>query len=49
MLAFVRRYLPEEAAQGFVEAEFENPRSDLVLFTIRPDRWLAFDSGDEEG
>ena len=49
MLAVVRPYLSEEAAQGFVTAELENPGPDLVLFTIRPDRWLTFDFGAEDG
>jgi len=49
MLAVARRYLPEEAAQGFVEAELENPEPELVLFTIRPDRWLTADFTDEVG
>jgi len=43
MLAIVGRYLPEEAAQGFVEAELGHPGSGPVLFTVRPDRWLTFD------
>ena len=38
MLAVARRYLPEEAAQAFVQAELEHPESELALFTIRPDR-----------
>ena len=45
MFAVVRRYLPEDAAQGFVEGELAHPASRLVLFTIRPDRWLSFDFG----
>ena len=45
MLAVARRYLPEEAAQGFVEEELAHPASQLVLFTIRPDRWISFDFG----
>ena len=49
MLAVARRYLPEEAAQGFVQAELEHPESELVLFTIRPDRWLTADFADDEG
>jgi len=49
MFAVVRRYLPEEAAQGFVKAELELPGSELVLFTIRPDRWLTADFTDEAG
>jgi hypothetical protein len=43
MLAIVRRYLPEDQAQGFVDGELTNPDSKLVLFTIRPDRWLTAD------
>ncbi len=49
MLAVVRRYLPEEAAQGFVRSELDHPSGELVLFTIRPDRWLSFDFGEDEG
>jgi uncharacterized protein len=47
MLAVARRYLPEEHALGFVEEELRRPGSELVLFTIRPDRWLSFDFADE--
>jgi nitroimidazol reductase NimA-like FMN-containing flavoprotein (pyridoxamine 5'-phosphate oxidase superfamily) len=43
MLAIVRRYLPEEQAQGFVHGELANSGSGLVLFTVRPDRWLTAD------
>jgi hypothetical protein len=49
MLAIARRYLPEEAARGFVKAELEHPESELILFTIRPDRWLTADFTDEVG
>jgi nitroimidazol reductase NimA-like FMN-containing flavoprotein (pyridoxamine 5'-phosphate oxidase superfamily) len=42
-LAVARRYLPEEAARGFVEAELGHPESEFVLFEVRPDRWLTFD------
>jgi nitroimidazol reductase NimA-like FMN-containing flavoprotein (pyridoxamine 5'-phosphate oxidase superfamily) len=45
-LAIVRRYIPEEQAQGFVAAELARPSGTFVLFTIRPDRWLAFDFGE---
>ena len=43
MLAIVRRYLPEEMAQGFVDAEQANPGPSLVLFRVRPERWLTAD------
>lgn len=49
VLAVVRRYLPEEHALGFVEAELGHPSGELVLFTIRPDRWLSFDFAGEAG
>ena len=47
MLAIARRYLPEEAAQWFVKAELGHPSSELVLFTVRPDRWLTADFTDD--
>jgi uncharacterized protein len=49
MLAIVGRYLPAEAAQGFVAAELARPSGTLVLFNVRPDRWLAFDFGEGAG
>lgn len=49
MLAIVRRHLPEEAAQAFVTAELTLPGGALVLFTVRPDRWLTADFADEAG
>lgn len=48
-LAVVRRYLPEEHAWGFVEAELGRPSGEFVLFTVRPDRWLTFDFAAEAG
>jgi hypothetical protein len=48
MLAIVGRYLPEEAAQGFAEAELAHLGSGPVLFTVRPDRWLTFDFTEED-
>lgn len=47
MVAVVSRYLPEEMAQGFAQAEIEHPQSELVLFNIRPDRWLTTDFSDD--
>jgi uncharacterized protein len=49
LLAVIRRYLPEEMAQGFVAAELGRPDSELVLYTIRPDRWLTFDFSEDAG
>src|SRR5215218_7186177 len=48
MLAIVGRYLPEEAAQGFVVAELAHPGSGPVLISVRPDRWLTFDFTEED-
>jgi hypothetical protein len=48
VFAVASRYLPEEAAQGFVRAEIGCPAGEFVLFTVRPDRWLTFDFSDEE-
>jgi nitroimidazol reductase NimA-like FMN-containing flavoprotein (pyridoxamine 5'-phosphate oxidase superfamily) len=45
--AVASRYLPEEAAQGLVQAEIGHPTGEFVLFTVRPDRWLTFDFSDE--
>ena len=49
MLAVVRRYLPEDVAHEFVTSELQYPGTELVLFTIRPDRWLSADFTDEAG
>jgi nitroimidazol reductase NimA-like FMN-containing flavoprotein (pyridoxamine 5'-phosphate oxidase superfamily) len=50
ILAILRRYLPEEQAQGFAAAELGRPASEstFVLFTVRPDRWLSADFGAAE-
>lgn len=42
VLAIVRRYLPEEHAQGFAASEVNQPDSPFVLFTLRPERWHTF-------
>jgi len=49
MLNILRRYLPEEHAQGFVAAELAQPGPSSVLFTIRPERWLTANFGKLEG
>ena len=43
MLAVVRRYLGDEQARQFVEMIFSKPNTELVVYTIRPDRWLTSD------
>jgi nitroimidazol reductase NimA-like FMN-containing flavoprotein (pyridoxamine 5'-phosphate oxidase superfamily) len=47
MLPIVRRYMPEEYAQGFVQGELSHPDSQLVLYTVRPDRWSSTDFSEE--
>ncbi len=47
LLAIARRYLPEEQAQGMVAGSLESRGNELVLVTIRPDRWLTADYSDE--
>ena len=47
-LAVAGRYMPEEQARGFVEAEIGHPAGEFALFTVRPDRWLTFDFADED-
>ncbi|HVG98521.1 MAG TPA: pyridoxamine 5'-phosphate oxidase family protein [Chloroflexota bacterium] len=51
LLAVVRRYLPEEMAQGFVRQELERPTglSGLVAYRVRPDRWRTADFSPEAG
>jgi uncharacterized protein len=43
LVSIIRRYLPEEMAQGFAAGELGRADSELVLYTVRPDRWLTFD------
>ncbi len=49
LLAVLRRYLPEDQAQGMVAANLESGGNELILFTIRPDRWLTADFSDDVG
>lgn len=47
MRAVADRYLPPEMAAGFVADELAHPGPDLVLYSIRPDRWLSMDFGED--
>lgn len=49
MLTIARRYMPEAQARGFVAGELDRPAPGFVLFTVRPERWLSFDFGDDAG
>jgi nitroimidazol reductase NimA-like FMN-containing flavoprotein (pyridoxamine 5'-phosphate oxidase superfamily) len=44
MLAIAGRYMPAEHAHAFVRSELDDPETTVTVFTIRPDRWLTFDS-----
>lgn len=44
MLAIVGRYLPARGAAKFVDGELGRPDQKLVLFTVRPDRFISFDA-----
>ncbi|TWD81049.1 hypothetical protein FB561_2152 [Kribbella amoyensis] len=44
MLTIVRRYMPEEHAQGFVHGELDDPENTVLLLTFRPTRWLTSDT-----
>jgi len=43
LLAIAGRYLPAEPARAFVAAELGRDDSQIVVFTIRPDRWFTAD------
>jgi uncharacterized protein len=43
MLRIVERYLPPDAARAMVDGELAHPESQLVVFTLRPTRWITFD------
>jgi hypothetical protein len=47
MLAVAGRYMPEDVARGFVAEELGRPDSQLVLYTVRPDRWISFDFSED--
>lgn len=49
LLAVARRYLSADQAQEMVAGMLESGGNELVLFTIRPDRWLSADFSEEEG
>lgn len=46
-LAILRRYMPEDHAQGMVAAELAHPGGGPILYTIRPDHWITFDLSPE--
>lgn len=47
MFAVTSRCLPERMVHGFVAAALADPGPELVLYTVRPDRWLSFDFSDD--
>ena len=49
ILDIVRRYLPEDQAQGFAESVLAGSGPDFVHFTVRPDRWITADFSEDRG
>jgi len=49
ILAVARPFMPEEDARGLAASEVDDPESTMILYTARPDRWLAMDFGDAPG
>jgi nitroimidazol reductase NimA-like FMN-containing flavoprotein (pyridoxamine 5'-phosphate oxidase superfamily) len=47
MLAIVRRYMPEEHAQGFVRGELGDPENTVTLFAFKPVRWFTSDTAND--
>jgi hypothetical protein len=39
-------FMPEEAGRALAASEVSDPQSTMVLYTARPERWLAMDFGD---
>ena len=48
VVAIVGRYLPPDIAGEFARAEVDGRSDTFVLFTVRPDRWISFDFGDDD-
>jgi uncharacterized protein len=47
IFAITRRYLPEDAARWMASANAETRGYELILLTIRPDRWQSADYTDD--
>jgi len=47
LLAITRRYLPEDAAQGYVAGSLADGGAGIEFLTIRPDRWLTADFSED--
>lgn len=48
VIAIARRYMPEADAEGFAQGELDDPNSRIIVFTIRPDRWLTSSFGEDD-
>lgn len=44
VFAIARRYSNDDEARSFTEMVLESPDTDLVVFTLQPDRWLTGDA-----
>jgi uncharacterized protein len=49
VLAIARRYMPEAHARALADSEIGDPASELVVFTVRPQRWVTADFSDVAG
>ena len=49
ILAVGRPFMPEEDSRALAASEIGDPESTMVLYTARPDRWLAMDFGEDAG
>jgi hypothetical protein len=49
ILAVAGRFMPEEDARRLAASEVDDPEGTMVLYTARPDRWLAMDFSEDAG
>lgn len=49
ILAVTGPFMPEEDARALAASEVDDPHSTMILYTARPDRWLAMDFGEDAG
>ncbi len=41
VFAIARRYAGEDEARSFTEMVLKSPETDLIVFTVQPERWLT--------
>ncbi len=45
VFAIARRYSGEDEARGFTEMVLASNETDLIVFTVQPERWVTGDAG----